>query len=62
MKAYTLGISANSLSGSPGEGLLTFAASTGSITIPDRMLPFLFLFTREYIKMMLFTVLAHIGF
>jgi hypothetical protein len=35
---YTLGISADSLSGSQGEGLLTFATGTGNITIPDNML------------------------
>jgi hypothetical protein len=35
---YTLGISADSLSGSQGEGSLTFATNTGNITIPGNML------------------------
>lgn len=35
---YTLGISAASLSGSQGEGALTFSTGTGSITIPAGML------------------------
>ncbi|MEW6274439.1 MAG: S-layer homology domain-containing protein [Bacillota bacterium] len=38
VNSYTLGIPASSLSGSHGEGALTFSTGTGSITIPAGML------------------------
>jgi len=38
VSAYTLEVSSASLSGSKGEGTLTFATDMGSITIPDNML------------------------
>ena len=38
VNSYTLGIPAASLSGSQGEGLLTFSTGAGSVTIPSGML------------------------
>jgi len=38
VNSYTLGIPASSLSGSQGEGSLTFSTAAGSITIPSDML------------------------
>lgn len=38
VSSYTVGIPADSLSGSQGEGVLTFSSGVGSITIPSGML------------------------